>query len=254
MKPVVLVLAGRDPTRGAGVDADLEALAAAGARGVAIVTNETEQDGTRVQRVDPVPIATWTAAAQRAWSVDVAAVKTGLLSSAEQVAAVADLVARWRTQSPATWVVVDPVLAASGGEVFLDAPGRARLLADLGRLGAVLTPNVPELELLVGARAGALAADTDARAAAAAELVRRGARAVLVKGGHGTEDPLVDLVVEQERVTRLVRPRLVGRRIHGSGCRFASHVAGSLALGRELAESARAAGAWLAQCLLRSPN
>lgn len=254
MKPLVLVLAGRDPTRGAGVDADLEALAAAGARGVAVVTNETEQDGTRVQRVEPVPVATWTAAARRAWSADVAAVKTGLLSSAEQVAAVAHLVADWRAHAPRLWLVVDPVLAASGGEVFLDADGRARLLAELDRLDAVLTPNVPELEQLVGAEAGALGADVDARAAAASHLVRMGARAVLVKGGHGSEDPLVDLVVERGRVQRLERPRLVGRRLHGSGCRFASHVAGSLAHGRDPTEAARAAGAWLAQCLLRSPS
>ncbi len=245
MSAAVLVLAGRDPTRGAGVDADLEALLAAGASGHALVTNETQQDGRRVQRVDPVPVAVWSAAARAAFGPDTRVVKTGLLSSAEQIDAVLELVSAWRRERPDLIVVVDPVLAASGGEVFLDERGRARLLACLGGLAPILTPNVPELAALTARPFEELAAEPSAREVAARTLIERGARAVCAKGGHGCEEPLVDLVVEADRITRLVRERHVGRRLHGSGCRYASFLAGALALGADLPSAAQAAGAWL---------
>lgn len=253
----VLVLAGHDPTGGAGVDADREAVLAGGGSVVGVVTNRTDQDGRSVRAVVPVPCARWTDEARRAFSASVGAIKTGLLSSAEQVDAMADLVLEWRAERPDLWVVVDPVLAASGGEVFLDGAGRERLLARLCDLGAVLTPNLPELAALAGAPAHALGTDLTRRIEAARVLLERGARAVCVKGGHGTEDPVVDLVVEAPTqqnygVTHVARPRLVGRSMHGSGCRYASHLAAGLAAGLPLAEAAEAAGVFLQDLLTGS--
>jgi hydroxymethylpyrimidine/phosphomethylpyrimidine kinase len=250
----VLVLAGHDPTGGAGVDADREAVVAAGGVATCVVTNRTDQDGRCVRAVEPVAGASLTSEARRAFTADVRAIKTGLLSSAEQVDAVCDLVLRWRAERPDLWVVVDPVLAASGGEVFLDGAGRERLLARLRDLGAVLTPNVLELAALTGTAARVLEADPARREEAARGLLERGARAVCAKGGHGTEDPVVDLVVERATdgsvgIARLARPRLAGRGMHGSGCRYASHLAAGLAAGRPLTRAAEAAGEFLQRLL-----
>lgn len=253
--PVVLALAGHDPTGGAGVDADAEAIRAAGAEPVCVVTNRTEQDGRRVFGVAPVALEQWCAEARAAFDAHApAALKTGLVSSAEQVDAIADLVLEQRARRPELVVVVDPVLAASGGEVFLDAAGRARLVARLADLRAVLTPNVPELAALSGADEGALAADPRARVDAARGLLARGAAAVVVKGGHGREDPVVDLWVADAAVERCERRRLVGRGIHGSGCRFASHLAARLALGEGAAAALATSGAFLAARIAAAPS
>ncbi|MEZ5979552.1 MAG: bifunctional hydroxymethylpyrimidine kinase/phosphomethylpyrimidine kinase [Planctomycetota bacterium] len=251
MSARVLVLAGKDPTGGAGVDADLEALAAAGCTGDAVVTNETDQDGVRVRSVRAVPAATWTKAARERFGPRTLAIKTGLVSSAEQVRALGGLVEELRVASGRELaVVVDPVLAASGGEVFLDEEGRGALLLALRSFDAILTPNLPEAAALVGAALEELVSDVDARERVAAQLLDLGARAVVLKGGHGNEDPVVDLVVERSASgaptsTRLLRPRIRGAAIHGSGCRFASFLAGRVALGDPLAEAVRRAGAYL---------
>lgn len=253
-RPLVLVLAGHDPTGGAGVDADRGAIERAGGEARCVVTNRTQQDGRRVFAVEPVALERWTTEADALLTAGgVAAVKTGLLSSAAQVDAVADLVRARRATHGDLPCVVDPVLAASGGEVFLDAAGRARLLERLGDLGAVLTPNVPELGALTGSDGDALASEPQRRIDAARALVERGATAVVVKGGHGHEDPVVDLWVDGEGVARAARPRAIGRSIHGSGCRFAAFLATRLAVGDAPAAALGASGDHLAALIAASP-
>lgn len=237
----MLVVAGHDPTGGAGIDADRRAAARFGARTTAIVTAETEQDGQRVFEVRPRDPAQWLAEALAVTSVD--AIKIGLLPGAEHVRAVVELARARRVP-----LVVDPVLASSGGTPFLDTAGQRALLEELLPLGPVLTPNLPEALLLAGA--GVAGDGRAARLAAAARLVELGARVVLLKGGHGREDPVQDLVfVADAAPVWLARPRVAGASLHGSGCRFASAVAAQVAAGAGWVDAARAAGEWLADLL-----
>lgn len=249
--PRVLVLAGDDPSGGAGVAADRAACAHFGVEATAVVTAWTEQDGERVQAVRPRPSAEWGREARAALEQVPAAVKTGLLSNAADVRELVALLAPLSRELP---VVVDPVLSASGGEPFLDADGLEWMRAELFRRGVILTPNLPELARLAGARLAALESSPAARVVAAESLLARGLAAVVVKGGHAPDADATDMLLRPGKPPVLItHARLVGRRLHGSGCRFASALAANLALGKTLPESVQAASAYLHALLAELP-
>lgn len=253
----VLVVAGHDPSYrgpsgGAGVDADREALERQGVEAVCVVTAWTEQDGAHVHALRPRAPEDWLAEARLAAREPVQALKSGLLPAADAVRALATLVDELRRDAPELPVVVDPVLAATGGEPFLDEPGLASLLSELLPRRVILTPNLPEAARLTGLPLARLQTDRAARLDAARSLLARGARAVLLKGGHATDDPAQDLCLEHDAPPLwLPHPRLPGARLHGSGCRHASTVAAILALGAPLPTAARTAGTTL-QALLHA--
>lgn len=249
--PRLLVLAGHDPSGGAGVDADRASAAHFGVEAVPIVTAWTEQDGVRVSAVRPRPSAEWGSEARAALEPAPAAVKTGLLSSAADVRELVALLALLPRELP---VVVDPVLAASGGEPFLDADGIEWMRAELFRRGVILTPNLPELARLSGARLAALEASPAARVVAADGLLARGLSALVLKSGHAPDADASDLLLRPGKAPVFFsRPRFPGRRLHGSGCRFASALAANLALGRTLPEATAAAGDHLHALLAELP-
>ncbi len=231
--PRVLVCAGLDPSGGAGLVADLEALAAAGARGWAVATAITAQ-GPRGARA-AVPSAPEMLLAQVDALLDGAlelprGVKTGMLGSGANAAALAERLAR-RPLGKVP-LVVDPVLAASSGLSLLDAADAREALQALLSRAALATPNWPELEALAGRGLG-----TEEEAVRAARELP--ARAVLVKGGHREGEP-VDLLVRGRSVVR-IRGRRRPVEARGTGCRLASATAGFLARGFPLEESVRRA-------------
>ena len=241
--PRVLVLAGHDPTGGAGIEADRATCAHFGVEATTIVTAFTEQDGTHVSAVRPRPSAEWASEARAALEPAPAAVKTGLLSNAADVRELVALCALLPRDVP---VVVDPVLAASGGEIFLDVDGIEWMRAELFRCGVILTPNLPELARLSGARLAALEASPAARVVAAEALLARGLSALVLKGGHAPDADVSDLLLRPGKPPVFVTPaRVPGRKLHGSGCRFASALAANLALGRDLPAAMAAASAHL---------
>ena len=235
-RPRVLVVAGLDPSGGAGLVADLEALAAAGATGWAVAAALTAQGPRGARGFEPVGVELLLA------QVDALlegrerprAVKTGMLGSG----AVARALAARLAEAPLTRVplVVDPVLAASSGAPLLDPGGRsaADALAPLLARARLATPNLPELAALTGDDVS----DDDAAIRAARRLP---ARAVLVKGGHRAGAP-VDLLVERGRVTRFAGRRRAGT-ARGTGCRLASAIAAHLAAGAPLEVAVRRAKA-----------
>ena len=263
--PQVLVVAGHDPTGGAGVDADRAAIEQFGGRASCVVTAHTQQDGQRVFAVEPRPAPEWLSEARRVLREELVpgsraeatgegssprlALKSGLLSTAQDVRALGLLIDTWRAAG-GEWVVVDPVLSASGGEPFLDELGVAALRSELVAAGVVLTPNLPEAARLTNEPLHELAARPERRVEAARRLLLLGARAVLLKGGHGGEDPVRDLLLEPGCAPVWIEhARVPGRGLHGSGCRYASAVAAQLAAGTSLADAANAAGAWLAELI-----
>ena len=257
-EPRILVVAGHDPSGGAGIDADREAATTLGVTIDVVVTARTDQDASAVRSVGARSPDTWLAEAVAAAARSrPGALKFGLLPGAEHVEAAVLLVQRLLRLFPRLAVVVDPIVASSSGFRFLDDAGVAALRDRLGALDVVLTPNVPELALLAGADAEALAGSIEQRVAAARRLLAGGARAVVAKGGHGGEDPLVDLVLERGAAAalHLTRPRVKGRprgqeaaplTRRGTGCRFATALACGLALGPPLATAAERAGALVA--------
>ncbi len=232
--PRVLVVAGLDPSGGAGLVADLEALRAAGARGWAVAAALTAQGPRGARGFEPVSEAMLLAQidALLAGRERPGAVKTGMLGTAALARTVADRL--WTAPLRHVPLVADPVLAASSGAPLFDSgglsPGEA-LLPLLTRAWLV-TPNLPELAALTGD-------DVSTDAAAIRAAGRLPARAVLVKGGHRAGAP-VDLLVERGRVVRLEGRRRRGS-ARGTGCRLASATAGFLAAGAPLEEAVRRA-------------
>jgi hydroxymethylpyrimidine/phosphomethylpyrimidine kinase len=231
--PRVLVCAGLDPSGGAGLVADLEALAAAGARGWAVATAFTAQ-GPRgalaVQPATPEMLLAQVDALLEDGQEPPRAVKTGMLGSGANAVVLGErLSARSLGKVP---VVVDPVLFASSGLPLLDAADARGAMEALLARATLATPNWPELERLAGR---ALGSEEEA-VRAARELP---ARAVLVKGGHRAGPP-VDLLVRGRTVVRIGGRRRPGT-ARGTGCRLASATAGFLARGFPLEESVRRA-------------
>jgi hydroxymethylpyrimidine/phosphomethylpyrimidine kinase len=243
--PRVLVVAGLDPSGGAGLVADLEAITAAGARGWAVAAALTAQGPAGARGFEPVSEAMLLdqIAALLSGRERPRAVKTGMVGSGALARALAD-----RLRVPPLRrlpVVVDPVVAASSGAPLLHtggaSPGEALLpLLDRAWLA---TPNLPELALLTGDDVA-----TDEGAIRAAR--RLPARAVLVKGGHREGAP-VDLLVEGRRVTRFAGRRRPGT-ARGTGCRLASAIAAHLAAGARLEEAVRRAKVYVGRYLDRA--
>ncbi len=256
----LLIVAGHDPSYrggahgGAGIDADREAAERFGVAASGVVSAWTEQGEGRVRAVRARAVAEWLAEARRALDEPVHAAKSGLLPSAAAVRALVCLAGELHERYPAAPLVVDPLLAASGGEPFLDASGVQALLDELAPCGVILTPNLPEAAHLAGFELTRLQRSRAERQRAAEALLARGCRAVVLKGGHAEDEPAADLVLERGAApVWLTHPRLSGARLHGSGCRFASALAAGLAHGEPLPAAAAAAGAWLTE-LLATPH
>ncbi len=216
MTPRVLVIAGTDSSGGAGVAADLSALAAQGVGARLAVTAVTAQDAGGVHGVWPVSPLALSSQLDRAGTVQ--AVKIGMLGSPEAVQVVAD----WLAECPAP-VVLDPVMAASAGGILGTPASMAPLLA----LATLVTPNLPELRALGGD----------------AWLAAHGG-AVLIKGGHGVGDTLVDRLVGAGAERRWTHPRRPGTH-RGTGCRLASAIAARLAQGESLPAAVAGGVGWL---------
>ncbi|WP_299035528.1 bifunctional hydroxymethylpyrimidine kinase/phosphomethylpyrimidine kinase [uncultured Pseudokineococcus sp.] len=222
MSVVALTVAGSDPSGGAGVQADLATFGALSAFGTAVLTALTAQSTAGVAGVHPVPAAFVTQQLEVLLDdVEVDAAKTGMLGSADVVAAVADVLAR----RPLPVLVVDPVMVATSGDRLLAEDAVEAVRDQLLPLADLLTPNLPEAAVLLGA---AQARDPEEMADQARALLALGARGVLLKGGHAPPGPdgggdVVDVLALPEEgggaaVHHLVGARLRSRATHGTGC------------------------------------
>ena len=235
--PVVLTIAGFDPSSGAGVTADIKTIAAHGCYGVACVTAMTVQSTGGVRRVEPVDPGLVTEILEElAADIPIAGVHIGMLGSGKVVKAVAEFLGRRSGKVKLPNVVLDPILKSSSGADLLDATGTRMLIEKLLPLADVVTPNVDEAAALTGLKV----TDLDQMRAAAAKLHEMGSAAVVITGGH--LEKAIDLLsfttrrgVEEE-VFKAERQR--SNSTHGTGCAFATAMACHLALDRGLAEAA----------------
>ena len=225
--PVVLAIGGHDPSGGAGIQADIEAVAANGAHAVTLVTCLTLQDSCNVKALHPLQPELITGQAELLLAdSQVTAVKIGLLGSSEMVAAVAGILRKL----PTVPCVIDPVLAAGGGNELAGSKLVECIRTELLPLCTLLTPNTPEAIRLSG-----LATDAEPQACAE-NLLSTGCKAVLTTGTHDptTADKVIHrLFRPAEPVFNSEWPRLPGE-YHGSGCTLASAIAAGLAKGTPL--------------------
>ncbi|MGW6237114.1 bifunctional hydroxymethylpyrimidine kinase/phosphomethylpyrimidine kinase [Streptomyces sp. NPDC055094] len=230
--PRVLTVAGSDSGGGAGIQADLKTMLAFGVHGMSVLTAVTAQNSLGVHGAWELPVEA--VRAQYRAVVDdigVQAVKTGMLSSAELVAAVAELLAG--TDAP---VVVDPVGVSKHGDPLLAASALDGVRTRLLPVATVATPNLDEVAQLTGVR---VEDETGLRRAARAVL-EFGPRWALIKGGHLPGDA-VDLLTDGSEEHWLRAPRHDNRHTHGTGCTYASAIASGLARGQGVVTAVRAA-------------
>ncbi len=232
--PSVLIIAGSDSSAGAGIQADLKTCAALGVYATTVITALTAQNTLSVTAVHETPPEIVAAQIDAVASdIPLDAVKTGMLSSAPII----DVVAAKLREHGLGNVVVDPVMVAKSGDRLLREDAVHALVELLLPLADVLTPNVPEAEVLVGR---ALATDADLRAAAR-EIHAMGARNVVMKGGHREGGRVVDLLYDGHEFHEFSSPRVDTTSTHGTGCTFASAIASYLARGESVAEAVRLA-------------
>jgi hydroxymethylpyrimidine/phosphomethylpyrimidine kinase len=235
MIPCALTIAGSDSGGGAGIQADLKTFAAHRVHGLSAIAALTAQHTRGVTAIE-VPTVAFLRAQIDACFDDfhVEAVKLGMLAEARVIHAVADALERYKPSH----IVLDPVMVATSGARLLEPDALDALRNRLLPLATLITPNLPEAELLLDAPI----LDQAAMHEACDQLLRKGARAVLLKGGHlpGTND-VVDLLADDSGVRAFQHPRLQ-MEAHGTGCTLASAVAANLCRGLSLAEACRAAG------------
>ncbi|MFB9235639.1 bifunctional hydroxymethylpyrimidine kinase/phosphomethylpyrimidine kinase [Plantactinospora siamensis] len=239
--PVALTIAGSDSGGGAGIQADLKTFAALGVFGASAVTALTAQNTAAVRGVHPTPAPFVLAQVEAVLDdLPVAAVKTGMLATAEIVRTVAGLAAAGRLPR----LVVDPVMVSSSGHRLLEPDAERRYVEELLPHAQVLTPNLREAEVLLGRRIGTLAEQR----AAAADLAALGPATVVVKGGHSVSDTpgeAVDVLWHRGAARELRSRRVEGGNNHGSGCSFASAIAALLARGRPVEAAVTEAKAYI---------
>lgn len=248
MKGRVLVVAGSDSGGGAGIQADIKTVTMLGGYAMTAVTALTAQDTHGVHAVVPVA-PDFVQLQMRLCLADLGAdaIKTGMLGDAATIEAVCAVL---EVEARGLPVVVDPVMSAKGGASLLQDAAVATLKRRLLPLTSVLTPNLPEAEILLGMTI----ADEAAMHRAVEALLSMGAPAVLLKGGHLPGDELVDLLATAEGIVAFRSVRIPTRHTHGTGCTLASAVATGLAQGLSLRNAVERARAYVQAAIRSAPG
>ena len=244
----VLIVAGSDSGGGAGIQADIKTVTALGGYAATAITALTAQNTQGVFDVVDVPASF--VAQQMALVLDdigADAIKTGMVNTDEVIAAVASVLAE---KAPKTPLVLDPVMVAKGGHKLLDDKALGALRARLLPRATLLTPNIPEAELLTGFTIE----DPEAMLQAGRDLLALGPRAVLVKGGHLPGDDLVDVLVTAHEVHSFAGRRIRTNHTHGTGCTLASAIAEGLGRGMALPTAIERARAYVRQAIMTAPG
>lgn len=245
-RPLALTIAGTDPGGGAGLQADLKTFAALGVYGYSVTTMVIAQNSRQVSDFELVsPELIRRQLEILAAEAMPAAVKTGVIGNVAMVKAIARGIQRLGLPAP----VVDPVIVSSSGARLLGPDGARAMRQRLIPIARVVTPNIPEAESLTKLAIDSAAAMREA----ARRIVKLGAQAVVIKGGHGANEKTVsDLFFDGRRFVTMSGPRIAGGGAHGTGCAFAAAIAAYLARGEELEGAVRGAKRFVAAALRRA--
>jgi len=242
-----LTIAGSDSGGGAGIQADLKTFGALGVYGASAITAVTAQNTVKVSRIveiDPAVVAEQIELVLEDIGAD--AVKTGMLASTPIIEAVAAVLARRKVAN----LVIDPVMVSKTNARLLKADAVDALKALLLPLASIVTPNIPEAEVL----AGMAVADAESMRAAARRIHELGPRRVVIKGGHSDGPYVVDLYFDGENFEELKAERVKTRATHGTGCTFSAAIAAYLAHGLPPLEAVARAKEYLTAALQADPG
>lgn len=244
----VLIIAGSDSGGGAGIQADIKTVTMLGGYAATAITAITAQNTQGVQKVKAVDAALVKEQALAVLEdIGADAIKTGMLHSESIIQLVVELAERF----PAIPLIVDPVMVAKGGHSLLKKSAMASLRQDLLPKAALVTPNIPETEIL----ASTLINGPDGMLNAGRRLIKQtGCQAVLVKGGHGKTDPVIDMLVTPKSSKAFENTRLNTVHTHGTGCTLASAIATYIALGYPLPKAVRLARHYVQQAIQHAPG
>jgi len=243
---IALTIAGSDSGGGAGIQADLKTFHQFGVFGTSVVTAVTAQNTVGVRAWEAVAVQLVTSQLDAvADDLPPVAVKSGMVGSAAIVAAIADGITRRALPN----YVLDPVMVATSGDRLLDADAERLIAQRLVPLATLVTPNLDEAEVLTAETVRT----PDEMERAGRALVRLGAKAALVKGGHLAGDEIVDVLVADGIARRFTRPRLETTSTHGTGCTLSAAVAAGLALDRPLERAVRDALDFVGRAMAAAP-
>jgi hydroxymethylpyrimidine/phosphomethylpyrimidine kinase len=249
---IALTIAGSDSSGGAGIQADLKTFAAFGVYGTSAITAVTAQNTQGVTAWEAVSTELVIAQIETVASdLPPAAVKTGMLGNAAIVEAVAATIEELDLPN----LVVDPVMVPKGGSRLLEDDAITALVAELLPRAEVVTPNVPEAEVLVGTAIRTL----DDMREAARRIRKLGPRVVVLKGGHlppseADPDACVDVVSSAREEFEIRAPRIATPHTHGTGCTFAAAITAALALGQPIEAAVRAARTYVEGAIREAPR
>jgi hydroxymethylpyrimidine/phosphomethylpyrimidine kinase len=243
--PIALTVAGSDPSGGAGIQADLKTFHQFGVYGEAVIATVTVQNSARVELVESLSPELVTRQI-RAVLDDIPpdAVKTGALGSPEIVRAVAELARQFTFP-----LVVDTVMASTHGALLLAEAARRALYDELLPWATLVTPNLEEAAALSGLEVSGV----EGMRRAAGRIAAAGAKAVLVKGGHLSGDP-IDVLFCGGQWFEFAATRVNTRHTHGTGCAYSAAITAGLALGWELPEAVRRARLWITEAIRTNPG
>lgn len=247
--PVALSIAGSDSSAGAGIQADLKTFSALGVYGVTAVTCIVAEIPGKVSRIEAVSAEIVREQIEvLAQNFAIAAIKTGLLYSAEIVSAVAKTLLNLGTMSvPRIPLVIDPVFVATGGDPLLEPAAVESYEKELFPLATLITPNLDEAERLVGTKI----IDRQSMHDAGKELQRRFATGILLKGGHLAGEHAVDLLFANGKVVEFSALKLFGVATHGTGCTYSAAITTGLAQDLSLEEAIRQAKKFVTESIAR---
>jgi hydroxymethylpyrimidine/phosphomethylpyrimidine kinase len=243
MRPIALTIAGSDPSGGAGIQADLKTFCAHGVYGAAVLTALTAQNTQGVSGIHAIPAGFVADQLESVLSdISVAAAKTGMLTSADIIAAVV----RRLHNKPLEHLVVDPVMVSKSGHHLLEPDAVKALKRELLPIATLVTPNLAEAEVLAEREVET----REDMLAAARGICALGAPRVLVKGGHLAGGDLADLYWDGHRMRWFPRDRIDTPHTHGTGCSLSAAVTANLALGHPYPKAVELAGDWLHGAIL----
>lgn len=241
--PVMLTVAGSDPSGGAGIQADLKTATTLGTYGAAVITSLTVQNTTGVSGIYPIP---GDFVAQQYRSVlsdlDVRAVKIGMLGTAEVVSALAESMREY----PVPHVVLDPVMVAASGDRLVPLDAISAIRDELLPLATVVTPNLAETAVLLDEPTPKT---VEQMISSARRLVAYGSQSALVKGGHLRQGNSIDVLADETGAREFTASRVDTPNTHGTGCTLSSAIAAYLALGRELPAAVEGAKEYISAAL-----
>ena len=241
----VLTIAGSDSGGGAGIQADIKTISAMGCYAASAITAITVQNTLGVQAVHPVPLDILRGQIDAVLSdIGADAIKIGMLHSSEVVNLVAEMIEKYQIRN----IVLDPVMVSTSGHRLIEEDAVEVIKTRLMPLARVITPNVPEAEILAGCKI----AGEDEFEAIARRLSDNGNVSVLMKAGHLSGDSLVDYFynAEDDTITRLQSKRVQTKNTHGTGCTLSSAFAASLAKGENLTDAAISAKRYIEQAII----